>query len=117
MAQNTNIYRTPPDPGFIGGYNWSSMLFGLLVLSAVNIAATQYVAYRFRYQAALGTPLARYGEVRIYQPVAWAQWLLRHGSTSEARVRLPLLSGAFIVVVGSALTVGIVYAMNIRRAK
>lgn len=117
MSHRTSLYRTPPDPGFVGGYNGSGLLAGLCLLLTVNVAASQYVAHRFAYQAALGTPLARYGTISVYQPFAWAPWLLRHGSSPHPHIRLPLLSGALIVVLGSALTVAFVYGMNIRRAK
>jgi len=106
-----------PDPGFVGGYNWPAMFVGLLLLLLVNIAATQFVAYRLEYQPALGIPLLRYQLHSIYHPFAWAPWLLRYGSSADARIRLPLLSGALIVVAGAALAVILVYGMNLRRAK
>jgi hypothetical protein len=64
------LYRTPPDPGYIGGYNWTAMLTGFAVLLLANIAATQYAAYRFGYQPALGNPVYRTGHATIYQPFA-----------------------------------------------
>ena len=117
MSRQPNVYRTPPDPGFVGGYNWPAMLAGLLLLVLVNIAATQFVAFRFEYQAALGAPLFRYGLHCVYQPFAWARWLLRYADSPDPRVRLPLLTAALIVVGGAALTVFFVYGMNVRRAR
>jgi hypothetical protein len=55
MIKQPSVYRNPPDPGFVGGYNWSAMFVGLLLLVLVNIGATQFVAYRLEYQPALGT--------------------------------------------------------------
>ena len=117
MNKQPNVYRTPPDPGFVGGYNWSTMLAGLLLLALVNIAATQFVAYRLEYQPALGRPLFRYQLHSVYQPFAWAPWVFRYSSSADPRIRLPLLSGALIVVGGATLTVFFVYGMNLRRAK
>src|SRR3954451_8739096 len=117
MIKQPSVYRNPPDPGFVGGYNWSAMFVGLLLLVLVNIGATQFVAYRLEYQPALGSPLLRYQLHAIYQPFAWAPWLLSYGSSADARIRLPLLSGALIVVAGAALAVILVYGMNLRRAK
>ena len=117
MARSASMYRTPPDPGFVGGYNWAGVIAGLVLLLAVNAAATQFIAYRFAYQPALGTPVLRFGNESVYQPFAWAPWLLKHGSAANPKVRLPLLSGALIVVVGSALAVALVYGLNIRRAR
>ena len=117
MSGQPIAYRTPPDPGFVGGYNWPAMFVGIALLMAVNAIATQFVAYRLEYQAALGTPILHYQRHFIYQPFAWATWLLRHGGTSDPRIRLPLLSGALIVVGGAALTVFLVYGMNLRRTR
>src|SRR3954469_15662519 len=117
MIKQPSVYRNPPDPGFVGGYNWSAMFVGLLLLVVVNIDATQFVAYRLEYQPALGSPLLRYQLHSIYQPFAWAPWLLRYGSSADPRIRLPLLSGALIVVAGAAIAVILVYGMNLRRAR
>src|SRR6476646_2411164 len=117
MIKQPSVYRNPPDPGFVGGYNWSAMFVGLLLLVLVNIGATQFVAYRLEYQPALGSPLLRYQLHSIYQPFAWAPWLLRYGSSADPRIRLPLLSGALIVVAGAAIAVSLVYGMNLRRAR
>src|SRR5215813_14059776 len=117
MIKQPSVYRNPPDPGFVGGYNWPAMFVGLLLLVLVNIGATQFVAYRLEYQPVLGSPLLRYQLHSIYQPFAWAAWVLRYGSSADPRIRLPLLSGALIVVAGAAIAVILVYGMNLRRAK
>ncbi|MBS1984370.1 MAG: type IV secretory system conjugative DNA transfer family protein [Bdellovibrionales bacterium] len=117
MPREPKVYRTPPDPGFVGGYNWPAMLTGLGLLLVVNIAATQFVAYQFRYHAALGAPLLIRSGHAIYQPTAWAFWLLQHSNTTSLQVKQPLLAGALVVVVGSAITVMIVYGLNLRRAR
>jgi type IV secretion system protein VirD4 len=93
------------------------MFVGLLLLILVNIGATQFVAYRLEYQPALGSPLLRYQLHSIYQPFAWAPLLLKYGSSADSRIRLPLLSGALIVVAGAAIAVMLVYGINLRRAK
>ena len=103
MARTENLYRTPPDPGFVGGYNWAGVVAGVALLIAVNIVATQVIAYRFAYQAALGTPLMHVRRASVYQPFAWATWLLKHGASPNPKVRLPLLGGALIVVLDRQL--------------
>lgn len=117
MTTQPNVYRTPRDPGFLGGYNWPAVITGLLLLALVNVAATQFIAWRFRYQPALGTPLVRTEKFAIYQPFAWVQWVLKHSSTANANVRLPLLSGALIIATGATITVFIVYSMNLHRTR
>jgi type IV secretion system protein VirD4 len=117
MGKQPAIYRMPPDPGFVGGYNWHAMLVGLLLLLLVNAAATQFIAYRFDYQTALGRPLLRLPQYSIYQPFAWIAWVFRNGGSTDRRIRLPLLSGTVMVAGGAALTVFIVYGLNLRRAR
>ena len=44
--QPSSLYKTPHKPGFIGGYNWPSLVVGLFVLFASNVVATQFVAWQ-----------------------------------------------------------------------
>ena len=75
MSRQPELYRTPQKPGYLGGYNWPATCLGLLLLVVVNFAATQYVAARFRYQPALGSPLTRLKTgVGVYEPFAWIIW-------------------------------------------
>ena len=54
------LYRRPPDPGgYIGGYRWGPAVGGIGLLVLCNIGATQWIAQRFAYHAALGPPLFR----------------------------------------------------------
>lgn len=107
----------PRNPGFVGGYHWPAMALGVLFLLAINITATQFVAARFAYQPGLGTALFIYRSARLYQPFAWTKWLLRNGGHPDPRVRLPVLGGALIVVVGSTAAVAVAYAVNLNRAR
>ena len=88
------IYRTPKDPKNLGGYNWSALAFGLLLLLLANVAATQFIAWRFLYQPALGPPLLRTDPFALYQPFAWTVWVWKHGSSTKPEIRLPILGGA-----------------------
>ena len=47
MSQPHELYRTPKKPGYLGGYNWRATCFGLLMLTVVNFAATQFIAAKF----------------------------------------------------------------------
>ncbi|MCX6593142.1 MAG: type IV secretory system conjugative DNA transfer family protein [Acidobacteria bacterium] len=111
------VYRTPKDPGYLGGYNWSSLLAGVLLLLITNAAATQFIAARFRYQPALGAPIVVVQGIAVYQPFRWAWWVWKHGSSLKPEVRQPILLGALIVVGGASGTIAMVYAMNIRRTR
>jgi type IV secretory pathway TraG/TraD family ATPase VirD4 len=111
------IYRTPKDPKHLGGYNWSALLFGLLLLLCANIAATQFIAWRFQHQEALGAPIFRAASFAVYQPFAWGFWVWKHGSSPQPEIRLPILGGALIVVGASTFALVLVYALNIRRTR
>src|SRR4051794_12655130 len=117
MNRQISLYRTPPDPGYIGGYNWTAMLTGLAALLACNIAATQYAAYRFGYQQALGKPLYRAPHLALYQPFAWSMWVLRYTGAENIRVRVPVQIAELIVMGGCGLAILIFYLLNLRRTK
>ena len=56
--RHTELYRTPPKPGYLGGYNWRATMFfsRLLLLVVVNFIATQYIAARFQYSPPSASP-------------------------------------------------------------
>jgi type IV secretion system protein VirD4 len=111
-------YRRPQDPGgYIGAFNWGPALAGVGLLVLSNIAATQLVAHRLAYQAALGRPVFQIGHFALYSPLGWVTWLWQYGSLPSPAVRLPLLSGAAVVTLGSIVTIGIFSVFNLRRAK
>jgi type IV secretion system protein VirD4 len=114
----TDLYRRPPDPGgYIGGYNWGPALAGMGLLVVCNVAATQFIASRFAYQPALGDPWLRLSRVALYPPFDWVTWLWRYGAEANPAIRLPLLYGAAIVVLGSIATIGAFAVFNLQRTK
>ena len=118
MASSTpELYRLPVSPGFVGGYNWKSMILGLSLLLATNVVATQVVAERFSYQSALGAPILKAKQFHIYQPFAWAIWLYRYSNSPDAAIRKALLIGPSVVVAGATITVIIVLSGNLRKTR
>jgi hypothetical protein len=115
--QPSSLYKLPEKPGFVGGYNSGAVTVGLGVLFFSNIVATQFVAWFFGYQAALGAPLLRIGNVGLYQPFQWASWVLRHGSATSAVTRFGVLIGPLIICIGTVLSFGFVYWRNLRRTR
>jgi len=112
------LYRRPLDPGgYIGGYNWGPALTGAGLLTLCNVVATQFIASRFAYQPALGRPLLRFSSIALYSPFDWVSWLWRYGSEADPAVRLPLLYGAALVVLGSIATIGAFAVLNLQRTK
>jgi type IV secretion system protein VirD4 len=111
------LYRTPPDPGPPGGYLWKPATLGLVLLLGVNVIATGFVAHHFAYQRALGAPLVRTSHFALYQPFAWAIWLLKYAGHPNPRIRVGILSGPLIVVTGSVATIVIFAAANLHRTR
>lgn len=115
--QPSSLYQTPRRPGFMGGYNWSALGLGLFLLFLSNVAATQYVAWMFSYQRALGEPLFRGGGFAIYQPFDWAVWILKFGGAANPKTRFAILLGALVISLGTLVSLGVVYLQNIRRTR
>ena len=111
------LYRTPRKPGFLGGYNWRATALGCLLLVVVNFTATQYIAARFDYQSALGSPMLRAKSGGLYQPFLWMVWGWRYCTSQDERIRRPLFEGEIIVFTGSLLCVGIFFVLASRRAR
>src|SRR3954452_612327 len=113
----TELYRKPTPPGYLGGYNWRATTLGLLSLVVVSFLATEYIASKFHYQAALGLPLARNSRVALYEPFAWMIWGWKHATSTDIRIRRPFFQGDMIVVVGSFLSIGVFFVSTNRAAR
>ena len=111
------LYRKPKSPGYLGTYNWSAILLGLMALVATNIITTQHIASHFDYQPALGAPLFQIATLKIYPPYKWFLWIVRFGGSSDPLVRQPLLTSTLIAAVGFSATLFLVAALNIHRNK
>src|SRR5580704_8528272 len=111
------LYRIPRKPGYLGGYNWRATALGCLLLVVVNFVATQYIAARFQYQAALGAPILRAKSGGIYQPFSWIPWGWRYCTSQDERIRRPFFEGEMIVFAGSFLCVGIFFVLASRRSR
>jgi type IV secretion system protein VirD4 len=116
-VKQPQLYRRPPQPGYLGGYNWPAVAAGLSVLVLANFFCTQYIANRFHYQAALGPPLLQLRAGALYQPFAWVRWGWQHLTDQDPAIRTPFLLGMLILVAGSFLSVGVFFALTNRRAR
>jgi len=108
-------YRKPRDPGFVGGFYWTPTIVGFVGLVITNVIATQFIAWRFAYQSALGPALLRVGFLHLYAPYKWLIWVWTQGSTTDTRVRLPLLLGAGIVVAGAFASGALFFLLNLEK--
>jgi type IV secretion system protein VirD4 len=101
----------------MGSYNWVATIFGLVILVLFSTLSTQYIAARFAYQPALGSPLVRTRTYAVYQPFAWAIWGWEYCMSKDSRVRQPLFEGEMIVFGGSILSVALFFVFAGRRAR
>jgi len=116
-APQPNLYRTPSKPGFMGSYNWVASTLGLIVLVLFSSLATQYIASRFQYQPALGSPLLRTPTYGVYEPFHWAIWGWLYCTSKDPRIRQPLFEGEMIVFGGAILSVAFFFVAAGRRAR
>lgn len=113
-----SMYRTPADPGgFPFGYNWRATITGLAFLVLVNFAASQFIAFRFHYQQALGTPIFRARDSAVYEPFAWCVWGFRNSTSRDPRIRKPLFEGEMMVLGGSMISMFLFFVAANRRAR
>jgi len=117
MRRQSAPYRIPPEPGYIGAYNWNALLAGLAVLFAFNIAATQWIADQFRYDVELGPPRFQTHNFFVYQPFAWSLWVLRYAGSTNLRIRFPVQVGVLIVGAGCLAALGIFFFLNMLRTR
>jgi type IV secretion system protein VirD4 len=117
VKKQPELYRIPRKPGYLGGYNWRATALGCLLLVVVNFVATQYIAARFQYQAALGAPILRAKSGGIYQPFSWIAWGWRYCTSQDERIRRPFFEGEMIVFMGSFLCIGIFFVLANRRTR
>jgi type IV secretion system protein VirD4 len=116
-AKQPQLYRTPRSPGYLGGYNWRATTLGVLLLVVVNFIATQYIAGRFQYQPALGSPMFRAGKGGFYEPFAWVFWGWHYSMSRDIGIRRPFFEGEMIVFFGSVLCMAVFFVVANRRAR
>jgi type IV secretion system protein VirD4 len=116
-VKQLQLYQKPPNPGYLGGYNWPAVVVGLLVLILANFFCTQYIANQFQYQPALGPPLLRLRAGAIYQPFAWAKWGWQHITDRDPAIRQPFLQGMLVLLAGCFLSIGVFFSATNRRAR
>ena len=110
-------YRKPRDPGYVGGFYWPPTIVGFIGLFLTNVISTQFVAWRFEDQPALGPALLRIGSFSVYAPYKWLVWVWTEGGTADIRIKLPLLIGAGIIVGGSFASGALFFLLNLAHTK
>src|SRR5260370_38733097 len=92
-------------------------MVGFIGLFLTNVVATQFVAWRFDYQPALGSALVRIGSFYVYAPYKWLVWVRTQGNTGDVRIKLPLLIGAGIIVGGAFASAALFFLLNLAGTK
>src|SRR5207302_8869036 len=82
-----------------------------------NALATQWIAYQFASQAALGYPWFRILEFPVYSPVSWCVWVWRYAGSSNPKVRYPVNVGVFIIAGGCLVTLVVFFVLNMWRTR
>jgi type IV secretion system protein VirD4 len=83
-----SLYKLPgklKSPGQLMGRFIGAALMGLVL---VSLLCTQYLAWRFGYQAALGTPLHDLGALKVYGPFDLFKWFQAWGQSADPLVTL-----------------------------
>jgi len=117
MSTQSELYRKPFKPGYLGSYNWPSMVLGCTLFLLTNCAATEYIAMRFEYQPALGDPLFQVGHTFVYPPFAWFMWGLHNITSHDPAVRRPLGEGIVILFCGCAISIFLYFGANSLRSR
>jgi type IV secretion system protein VirD4 len=113
-------YEIPHSPTSVGGFDARALAWAVLVFVAANWAATQYCAWSFHYQPALGPPLLKLARASIYLPWSWAVWTYQtmfHTSAAPS-VRLVVMKAlgmAFLGVFVAAFAFYIAQHARVRR--
>lgn len=110
-------YRTPEVPRSFGTFHWPTIIVGLLALIGANLIGTQFIAFRFNYARALGTPLFHLGNFALYPPWEWAPWFLHYNQSRIPYVKNTVGFAILIVVICSVFSVAYVLITNFHRSK
>jgi hypothetical protein len=117
MSAQPELYRKPFQPGYLGSYNWPAMALGCILFLLTNWASTEYIAMRFEYQPALGSPLFQVGHTPVYPPFAWFLWGLHNITSHDPAVRQPLGEGIVILFFGCAVSIFLYFGANSLRSR
>ena len=110
-------WRRPPAPGQVGALQWKPGAVGLLIVLAGVWGATQFIAARLSYQAALGPAWWEFDGRALYAPWQGLLWLLRFGMDPNVYVRNTLLGAIAILAVSMFVAVGVAMWLLERRAR
>jgi len=90
---------------------------GLAIVFAGGWGATQFIAERLGFQAALGPAWWHFGDRALYAPWRGLEWLLRFGWDPNVYVRNTFLGGVAILAVSMFAAVGVALLLLERKAR
>jgi type IV secretion system protein VirD4 len=107
------MYSLPPRPGFLGSFvGAQQVLIAAACCLAVWVLATQFLAWSFDYDAALGP--ARWG---VYPPWKWISWCWRLKGSADPGILRAIKFAAIFGIVGTVVPVMCSTSSPIERAK
>ena len=92
---------------------WAQLAVVSLLMLAAVWAATQWCAWRLGFQPELGAPMALWGGLPVYPPLAFFWWWF----SFDAYAPGIFLEGALIITCGVAAAVVVSIAMSVWRAR
>ncbi|HVK54214.1 MAG TPA: type IV secretory system conjugative DNA transfer family protein [Burkholderiales bacterium] len=105
----TPLYDVPDQPGNPGGILWKGIGGGICFLMALSLLCTQYLAFRFGYQDALGAPLFSVGGFKFYMIFDWVEWYGRFGKLKNPTVQSALSQVLWLFVASFTGTVALIF--------
>ncbi|QDQ27947.1 hypothetical protein FNU76_17235 [Chitinimonas arctica] len=107
---STPLYTVPTNQHSPSAILWRNVGGGVFLALLLMMACTQYLAYTFGYQAALGEPIIALGSFKLFTPTDGLQWWLMWRHFDNDTVQHGFMVAAFAFVLGcAAIAVFIAY--------
>jgi type IV secretion system protein VirD4 len=116
MANNSNPIYTLPKSKLNSGVRWRALIIGFTLLLLVSVVATEYLAFQFSHQPALGSPLFSFLGFHLYHPAKWIVWIWRYRGLQQSEVQHIFLVTYMIASIGSFLAILTAAYVSYRRS-
>jgi type IV secretion system protein VirD4 len=104
VSNQTSVLYRLPQRRSIALSSWRSTVLGLAMIVVVSAVATQYLAFEFREDPALGHVVASIAGYAFYEPWAWAIWQWRWSMHAEGGAAAAFTHSSYIILAGAAVS-------------
>lgn len=104
----TPLYNLPTQSASPSAILWRFIAMGVFFITLIFYISTQYLAYHFGYQSALGEPLLAFDSFKLYSPFDGAIWYVRYVTRGSAEISLYLSHALWFTALGVACSVSYV---------